>query len=86
MKRLTVFILILFSSFFRLLACGPYYPLGDDIRFTLLNPGVFNYSDFVEFNYSSGLFYSVNYQTEVAALHDSINGAVKQNLSLCELS
>ena len=83
MKRSIAFLLILFSSIsFRLYACGPYYPLGDDIRFTLLNSGVFNYSDFVEFNYSSGLFYSVNYGQDVVTVHDSIDGAMRQNIAL----
>lgn len=83
MKRSIVFLLILFSSIsFRSLACGPYYPMGDDIRFTLLNPGVFSYSGYSEFYYSSGLFYSVNYKQEAAQLRDPVNQAVKQNIAL----
>ena len=83
MKRSIVFLLILISSFsFRTLACGPYYPLGDDIRFSLLNPGTFNYSEYFEFYYSSGFFYSSNFESEAGQLRNPIDQGVKQNIDL----
>jgi len=83
MKRSLVFLLILISSFsYHGLACGPYYPLGDDIRFTLLNPGMFNYSDFTDFYYSSGFFYSSNYEKEAASLKSPLDQGVSQNIAL----
>ncbi len=83
MKRSLVFLLILISSFsFRSLACGPYYPMGDDIRFTLLNPGMFNYSDFTDFYYSSGFYYSSNYEQEAALLRNPVDQGVGQNIAL----
>jgi hypothetical protein len=83
MKRSTAFLLILVSSLsFRSLACGPYYPLGDDIRFTLLDPGTFNYSEYSEFYYSSGFFYSSNFESDAAQLRSPVDQGVGQNVAL----
>jgi len=83
MRRSIVFLLILISSLsFRSLACGPYYPLGDDIRFTLLNPGTFNYPEYSEFYYSSGFFYSSNFESEAVQMRNPIDQGVQQNIAL----
>jgi hypothetical protein len=59
MRPFAVFLLILISSlFFDSSACGPYYPMGDDIRFTILKPGIFRYPGFIRFSYSADLLYS----------------------------
>lgn len=54
MKKFLVFITVLSSKF--LFACG-YYPFGEDLRFSFLNPNVFNIYSFSEFNYSTDSFY-----------------------------
>ena len=38
-------------------ACGPYYPYGEDVRFSILNPAAFGYRDFCGFNYSANIFH-----------------------------
>ena len=57
MRRLIAFMLILTCNFFSAFACGPYYPFGDAIRFTIFSPANFSYKDFHIFNYSSQLFH-----------------------------
>lgn len=54
MKKLLVFILILASK--GALACG-FYPEGEEIRFSFLDPNIFGYYSFKTFNYSSASFY-----------------------------
>lgn len=56
MKKLLVFTLILASNHF--FACG-FYPYGEDVRMRFLNPDLFKYKTYSEFNYSSSLFYPV---------------------------
>lgn len=55
MKNSLPFILILVSSVAR--ACL-FYPEGESVRFSLLNPKVFDYGAFEDFNYSSEAFNS----------------------------
>ena len=58
MKRWTLFILLLAGNLSgNLFACGPYYPMGDDIRFVLWKPEVFNYPGFIQFGYTANLSY-----------------------------
>ncbi len=83
MKRLLVCLLVLAGSRFPgAFACGPYYPYGDDIRFSLLKPGVFHYPGFAEFNYSAGLFYSANFGKETDQIRDTTDTAELPNISL----
>ena len=50
MKRLAVFIAVLLSSI--ITACG-YYPYGEDLRFSFLNPKNFPYRNYASFYYSA---------------------------------
>jgi hypothetical protein len=52
MKYWIAFLLFL-SSFSSVLACGPWYPYGEDTRFTLLYPGWFDNGSLSEFYYSA---------------------------------
>ncbi|MBZ4034466.1 hypothetical protein K6T82_06795 [Flavobacterium sp. 17A] len=54
MKNFLVFIAILASNSF--FACG-FYPFGEEIRYSFLNPLNFNYYSYSEFNYSYNSFY-----------------------------
>jgi hypothetical protein len=45
--------------------------MGDDIRFTLLKPGIFNYPDFMAFSYSADLFYNPSGNNDFSTLKDS---------------
>jgi hypothetical protein len=56
-KRLIIYTIVLNSLMLPAAACGPYYPYGDDTRFSIINPGVFGYKDFCGFHYSAGIFY-----------------------------
>ena len=72
MRHSAVSFLILYISLFQgAFACGPYYPGGDDIRFSLMKPAVFPYAGFVDFYYAAGEFYSSNYFREYIAINDS---------------
>ncbi len=51
MKYWIVFILFL-SSLSSAIACGPWYPYGEDTRFSLLDPGMFDNGSFTDFYYS----------------------------------
>ena len=83
MKHWAVSLLILTGSIsLATYACGPYYPYGDDIRFTLLKPDVFRYPGFVNFSYAASIFYSANFDKEAALLNDSIDGSVRENIML----
>jgi hypothetical protein len=53
MKNFLVFILILASK--HLFACG-FYPYGEELRFSFLNPERFGYYSYSEFNYSANSF------------------------------
>lgn len=78
MKRLTAFILIsAISLFAKLLACGPYYPYGEDIRFILLKPGTFHYPDFAQFSYAASIFYDPEYSTDRFSPSDSIDENIR---------
>lgn len=57
MKRLIVCTIVLSSLVFRVSACGPFYPYGEDVRFSILNPALFGYQDFCGFNYSANFFH-----------------------------
>ncbi|MBZ4042500.1 hypothetical protein [Flavobacterium hibisci] len=54
MKNFLLFIATLVSN--SIFACG-FYPFGEDIRYSFLNPANFNYYSYSEFNYSSNTFY-----------------------------
>lgn len=57
MKRLTVFILIsVINCLQAVYACGPYYPFGEQVRFTLLKQGLFRTEGFEGFLYSANSF------------------------------
>ncbi|MEN2401019.1 hypothetical protein GKZ90_0014630 [Flavobacterium sp. MC2016-06] len=56
MKHFLVFTAIFLVSN-TIFACG-FYPFGEDIRFSFLNPANFNYYSYSEFNYSSNSFYA----------------------------
>lgn len=78
MKRLTAFILIsAISLFAELLACGPYYPYGEDIRFVLLKPETFHYPDFKLFSYAASIFYDPEYR-----LGSSVPDSTDENIDL----
>lgn len=53
MKHFLVFILLLVSN--AIFACG-FYPYGDEVRFSFLDPLSFKYFLYADFNYSSGSF------------------------------
>lgn len=52
MKKLILFIIVLFSSWRPSFACG-YWPFGEDVRFSLLLPEYFSYPQYASFNYNS---------------------------------
>lgn len=54
MKNFLLFIAILVTN--SIFACG-FYPFGEDIRYSFLNPASFNYYSYSEFNYSFNTFY-----------------------------
>lgn len=54
MKKLLVFILILASK--GAIACG-FYPYGEELRFSFMDPNIFGYYSFATFNYSANTFY-----------------------------
>ena len=58
MKRLIICTIVLSSLILRVGACGPYYPYGEDVRFSILDPAMFGYKAFCGFNYSARLFYA----------------------------
>ncbi|GAB2834684.1 hypothetical protein GCM10027043_41080 [Ferruginibacter profundus] len=39
------------------MACGPYYPYGEDVRFSILDPATFGYRDFCGFHFSATIYY-----------------------------
>lgn len=55
MKKLLVIITILLVSDSKMFSCG-FYPYGEEIRFSLLNPNLFENLGYVDFNYQSNLF------------------------------
>ncbi|CAN5379797.1 hypothetical protein BH11BAC3_BH11BAC3_02140 [soil metagenome] len=57
MKRCLNFTLILIISIAaNSLACGPYFPYGDDVRFCVFQPANFSFQKFSAFYYTAGLF------------------------------
>lgn len=57
MRRLTAFILILTVNCFQtIFACGPYYPFGEDVRFSLIHTGTFQTGGYDGFRYSANAF------------------------------
>lgn len=56
MKKLLVFILLLLNSFsYNVIACG-YEPYGEDVRYSLYKPTLFNFGNYNVFNYNSDLW------------------------------
>lgn len=56
MKKLLVFILLLLNSFSnKVMACG-YEPYGEDVRYSLYKPMLFNFGNYNVFNYNSNLW------------------------------
>jgi hypothetical protein len=85
MKRFAAFLLILISSLYsKTFACGPYYPFGDDIRFTLLKPGIFSYPGFIEFSYTASLFYSPGYKNDFSPSIDTRDSNIELWLKRCK--
>lgn len=83
MRSWILFILILASN--RFIGCG-FYPYGEDIRFSLLNPDVFGYQTFSCFNYSTHAFSSpeemptlIYYKANTKLWFDYCQGAVEFN-------
>lgn len=58
MKLWIICTIILSSWLLPAQACGPYYPYGEDVRFSILDPAVFGLKDFCGFNYSANIFYA----------------------------
>jgi hypothetical protein len=76
MKRLTSFILVLAISIFgNSFACGPYWPYGDDLRFSLLNPRNFKFTNL-------DCFYYTAYQTSYEYLRDTVYKNPDENILL----
>ncbi|MGG9961395.1 hypothetical protein [Ferruginibacter sp. SUN106] len=57
MKHWIVCIITLNSFCINAIACGPYYPYGDAIRFSILDPKAFGCSGFFGMNYTASIFY-----------------------------
>lgn len=85
MKKFLVFTVLLASSFSKSLACG-YSPYGEDIRYSLLNPDYFNYSNYKAFYYNANLWgfdydknatnYKTNYEANILDWYDFANKKV----------
>jgi hypothetical protein len=85
MKQFVAFLLILISNPFQgIFACGPYYPFGDDIRFTILKSGTFYYPGYIEFSYSADLFYSPKNNHDYSATPDTIDSNIELWLKRCK--
>lgn len=64
MPKFLVFIVLLLSSFSKVSACG-YSPYGEDVRYCLLQPHLFNYTSYSPFNYNASLWgFNFEYSTE----------------------
>ncbi len=82
MKSFPVFILILANSLCNhVFGCGPYYPYGDDVRFSIFNPENFNYPEFAPFNYSCSLFGPDDIYT-IAGKNDMLSTSYLSNVKL----
>lgn len=58
MRRLLIFTIVFWINLSgRALACGPYYPYGEDVRFNLLKSDCFRMDDYLPFYYTSELYY-----------------------------
>lgn len=53
-----IFLLLLLKCGGNIIACGPFYPQGDDIRFILFNPDNFGCSSYADLYYSAHSFYA----------------------------
>lgn len=60
MKKLLVFTILLLSNFSNVAACG-YSPYGEDVRYSLLKPKYFKYSDYYSFYYNAN-FWGFDYE------------------------
>ncbi|MGC4101907.1 hypothetical protein [Ferruginibacter sp.] len=69
MKRWMVCIVLLNSFCSRAIACGPYYPYGDAVRFSIMDPKAFACGGFYGMNYTASIFYDSDstYPNEEAA-------------------
>ncbi len=83
MKHLAVFILILISNISNFVfACGPFYPHGEDIRFSLLNPAYFKYKSYSLFYYSTNSFPESDYTPPLVYDKDSVETSRQLNIDL----
>lgn len=55
MQKLIIYIVLLLSSFNKTISCG-YSPYGEDVRYCLFQPSMFNYSVYNPFNYNASLW------------------------------
>ncbi len=53
-----ILLLIHLTSLTTILACGPYYPQGEDLRFSLFEPEVYGFYNYTSFYYSAHSFRS----------------------------
>lgn len=69
MKNWMLCTIALIVNLFQVNACGPFYPYGEDIRFSLLKPQYLNIKGFDAFHYSAYYFanYNENKPVEVLA-------------------
>jgi len=82
MKSFLIFILISLSSLLnRAFGCGPYYPYGEDVRFSIFNPAYFNYPEFASFNYSANLFFPDDIYT-IAGKDEQLSSSYVANVTL----
>ena len=60
MKNLTIYFSFFLSSIISVWACGPYYPYGDDARYSLVQANEFSPTDYQRFNYCSSIWYDAH--------------------------
>jgi len=85
MKRWIIFIAIYWLTKLPALACGPYYPYGDDVRFRLLYPEAFHYDDFCNFHFTAGFTYYPRNGSEAqrdSQLSADYRAGIRQNVLL----
>jgi len=76
MKRWILCIIILSSLTLPAKACGPYYPYGEDVRFSIIDPATFGYRDFCGFHFSAAIYYD----DECAGTNEASGRAVNVSL------
>ncbi|MDR2916001.1 MAG: hypothetical protein LBV74_14445 [Tannerella sp.] len=89
LKRLILFILVFIKVFiYPVYCCGPYYPHGEDIRFSLLTPEALQsvHPEFKPFFYSSSIYYGGYYsfyqEQNESPEKEITDSARKENLDL----